>query len=758
MQKGTLKTLRRWLAEPYLPGIGNLTIAEIRRTSQQHNQHRHHRASRSTTATTRNTTASGSSGVCSHASLIPVDCSPAHPAVVVLIQSIPAYIPTARPYENTFQHAAAAADPPHKSHHYSIIKRFSSQDGGVVFTVQSPGDGAVPGNEIEVDLENIYDYVSPAELERYENLDWERDDERRRNRPKVGRPRKTSPSGATLAISHNKPKRPLGRPRKYPIVTKTQGPAGFAGVHIATPVKPSLAPQSPSPKSSPAAQHPDQVGSQRRVPTASAVESVSSSESDPTPLNIDQVTPSNARKVVAARPPEPSPSKNSRRTTYSMVEASLGRCDISDEENVIPDSGSEDELSFIPSAREARFASKTEISNSTPDVDEHHDSVFLSGPESSDNQAVTQPNDQTSKVHSVHDGLSSTDGIVDSDEPSDLLQQVQAKNAPRIKSKSSSARTSDLSKSKPIYKYFQPKASVKDVVAYPSLFKGHQTVPTSPTWKGLVGNAAELKDPSGRRSHIKEPASGPAMSHAQQFPTEISPVRPRNSQHPKSPSADPNAARKSTQAANRAKPQASRPARKSLTPHFPSAQLGKPSTPPTLLRARKTMTPHFPSSKKSTGQNTSTRLRGGMTKAPFSTKSPIKASHPNRAPPRPSSNALILQNRDRTRTFPTSLANGHTNDDLITLGSPLTTSDASSVHDRDHLSAIDLPPPRSSAPDITLGSPLTSSSEDTRTKPFSSSSMFTFLQNTNTNHRTKRRRSSGGSGNEGARYDRLVRR
>ncbi|KAL8656028.1 MAG: hypothetical protein Q9210_000516 [Variospora velana] len=558
--------------------------------------------------------ASGSSRTHSQASLIPVDCSPAHslltskPSVVVLIQSIPAYTPTARPYESTFQHAAAATNPPPEHHHCSIIRRFSNQDGGIAFTLQSRGEGDIPGHEIEVDLRNIYDYVSPAELERYENLDWERDDERRRNRPKVGRPRKMALSGTTLTISHNKPKRPLGRPRKYPVVTKTQGPADFAGVHIPTPVKPRLAPQGPSPRRSPAAQQPDQVGFQRSISTTSAVESTSTSESDGIPLNIDQVTPSNARKVVAARPPEPSPSKNSRRTTYSMVEASLGRCDMSDEEDVMPDSGSEDELSIIP-APEARFASKTEISNSTPGVDEQHESLHLSGPESSDNQAVTQPNDKTRKVHSVHDGLSSSNGVVDTDEPSDLLQQFQARKARRIKSKSSNTTTSDISKSKPIYEYFQPKDSVKDVVAYPSLFKGHQPVPTSPTWQGLAGKA-----PS-QRTHLEQD----------------------------------------------------------------------------------------------------------------------------------------LTSRNH-------LANDHTNDDLITLGSPLTPSDASSVHDRDHLAAIDLRPPRSLAPDITLGDPLTSSSEDNSTKPLSSSSMFTHVQNTNTNHRTKRRRSSGGSGNEGARYDRLVRR
>lgn len=190
-------------------------------------------------------------------------------AAFVLIQSVPPYVPTARCHDSAFQQAAAGAHLSNEHHNGSIIKRFSKDDGGIAFTVKLPDKGDIAGNELDVDLRDIYDYVSPAELERYENLDWELDDERRRNRKKVGRPRKTLPS--TLAMGQ-KPKRPLGRPRKYPIKTQDLGPADFAGVHIPSPLKPRLGTQDPSPITS--------VAAQRRESLTSAVESVETSASD----------------------------------------------------------------------------------------------------------------------------------------------------------------------------------------------------------------------------------------------------------------------------------------------------------------------------------------------------------------------------------------------------------------------------------------------------------------------------------------------
>ncbi|KAI4197547.1 MAG: hypothetical protein LQ348_002140, partial [Seirophora lacunosa] len=597
-------------------------------------------------------------------------------AAFVLIQSVPPYVPTARCHDSAFQQAAAGAHLSNEHHNGSIIKRFSKDDGGIAFTVKLPDKGDIAGNELDVDLRDIYDYVSPAELERYENLDWELDDERRRNRKKVGRPRKTLPS--TLAMGQ-KPKRPLGRPRKYPIKTQDLGPADFAGVHIPSPLKPRLGTQDPSPITS--------VAAQRRESLTSAVESVETSASDSTPHNIDQLTPSNARKVRAVRQPPASPSIPGRRTTYSMVEASLGKYEISDEEEVIPESGSEDELSLNPSTREPRFASRTEISNSTPGLDEQHESLLLSGSENSDNQASTSPHSKTMQLQAVHNDSSSSDGIADTDGPDDILEKFQAGKTRRIESKSSSTMTSNTSKPKLIHEYFKPKSSAKDAVAYPSLLPNHSPIPSPSTSQVLSGNAPKSKDPSATRSPINE------SFDAQKIQKNLSPVPPSHSQHPKLPSVDHIAAQKSTQPANGTRPQSSRPAQKSMTPHFPS-------------------------SNKHISKSNSSRLLGGTTKSPFSTKSPTKALRAPGAPPPPlPSNAPLLQeDRHQIQLLLGSRPHEHTNSDVVILGSPLTPSHASS-EEKPHLPATDPLPRRSS---IMLGSPMTSSSEDTRVKPSSS--------------------------------------
>ncbi|KAL9012878.1 MAG: hypothetical protein Q9173_002388 [Seirophora scorigena] len=641
-------------------------------------------------------------------------------AVVVLIQSVPPYVPTARLHDSAFQQAAAGAHLPNDNHNGSIIKRFSKDDGGIAFTVKLPDKGNIAANEVDVDLRNIYTYVSPAELERYENLDWELDDERRRNRKKVGRPRKTSPSALAMV---QKPKRPLGRPRKYPVKTQDHGPADFVGVHIPSPVKPRPETQDPSPVTS--------VTAHRRESLTSAVESVETSASDGTPLNIDQLTPSNARKVTAVRPPPASPPIHSRRTTYSMVEASLGRYEISDEEEVIPESGSEDELSLNPSTREPRFASRTEISNSTPGLDEQHESLFLSRPESSDNQASTSPHSKTMQLQAVHNESSTSDGVADTDGPDDILEQLQAGKTRRIESNSSSTMTSNTSKPKLIHEYFKPKSSAKNAVAYPSLFPNHSPIPSPSISQDLSGNAPKPKNPSAVRPHINE------SFDAQKIRKSLSPVPPSHAQHPKLPSVDHIAARKSTQAAKGTRPQSFRPAHKSMTPHFPS-------------------------SNKHLSKSNSPRLRGGTTKSPFSTKSPTKAPRATGAPPPLPPKAPILQDRHQIQALLASPPHDHTDSDVVILGSPLTPSDASS-EERNHLPGTDPLPPQSPRPDIMLGSPLTSSSEDPRIQPSSSSSPPSqHVPNANTNHRTKRRRgSSDGSGsgsgkNKGRRRNRSV--
>ncbi|KAL8963589.1 MAG: hypothetical protein Q9193_000156, partial [Seirophora villosa] len=362
-----------------------------------------------------------------------------------------------------------------------------------------------------------------------------------------------------------------------------------------------------------------------------------------------------------------------------MVEASLGKYEISDEEEVIPESGSEDELSLNPSTREPRFASRTEISNSTPGLDEQHESLLLSGAESSDNQAPTSPHSKTMQLQAVHNESSSSDGIADTDGAEDILERFQAGKTRRIESKSSSTTTSNKSKPKLIHEYFKPKPSAKDAVAYPALLPNHSPISSSSTSQVLSGNAPKSKDPSATRSPIKE------SFNAQKIRKSLSPVPSSHLQHPRLPPVDHTAARKSTQPANGTRPQSSRPAQKSMTPHFPS-------------------------SNKHLSKSNSPRILGGTTKSPFSTKSPTKAPRATGAPPPPlPSNAPILQ-EDRHQIQLLLGSRPHDSDDVVVLGSPLTPSAASS-EGRDRFPATDPLPRRSS---IMLGSPLVSSEEDIR--------------------------------------------
>lgn len=121
----------------------------------------------------------------------------------------------------------------------TIISRFTTEDGRIGFTIATEpgGDDASSRQEIDVDLMDIYDHVTPAELERYEHHDWELESQREQNRRKVGRPRKRVPSfdgfvGVDKAAT--KPKRPLGRPKKSSVLS---GRSAFAGVYIPSPVK-----------------------------------------------------------------------------------------------------------------------------------------------------------------------------------------------------------------------------------------------------------------------------------------------------------------------------------------------------------------------------------------------------------------------------------------------------------------------------------------------------------------------------------------
>ena len=137
----------------------------------------------------------------------------------------------------------------------TVLSRYTTEHGWIRFTVRRPlANGTLSSSdteEVDVDLAEIYDYVTPAELEHYEHRELELEAERKANRPKVGRPRKSPPgfSVSTEVMGQEiKIQRPLGRPRKRPLTSGQkirrglaqqihQPRTAFAGVYIPSPVK-----------------------------------------------------------------------------------------------------------------------------------------------------------------------------------------------------------------------------------------------------------------------------------------------------------------------------------------------------------------------------------------------------------------------------------------------------------------------------------------------------------------------------------------
>ncbi|KAL8687421.1 MAG: hypothetical protein Q9218_006402, partial [Villophora microphyllina] len=271
-----------------------------------------------------------------------------------------------------------------------IIARYTTEDGRIIFAVkpkQSHDAANLEHKEIEVDLENIYQHVTPSELERFEHHDWDLEEERERRRPKVGRPRKRVPgSQPAHEVPDVKPKRPLGRPRKKvpgtvdPIKVKAgrRGRSAFVGVHIQSPMKQTERRTSTPPSSNPSRTsrssplRPSSINGQSS--TFDIAEDTLMLGSEATMLKIDQLTPANAKRVVGdtCTKIEPSPSKRTTRPSYSMVEAALGESLSSGDEETPPDSESEDELTLAVTNFNRRLAHKAEIAP-TLNIEDHHD-------------------------------------------------------------------------------------------------------------------------------------------------------------------------------------------------------------------------------------------------------------------------------------------------------------------------------------------------------------------------------------------------
>ena len=156
--------------------------------------------------------------------------------VEVRVPYVPPYIPCRS--RNGTRSRRRPASQPTASVNGSIVSRYTTEAGKIGFVIipDSHRDGE-NATEIEVDLADIYDYVTPAELERYEHHEWDLESERERERRRRKFERQLRAAYSAEEHFVNRPKRPLGRPRKEKSAAPN-GPARFVAVHIPSPGKP----------------------------------------------------------------------------------------------------------------------------------------------------------------------------------------------------------------------------------------------------------------------------------------------------------------------------------------------------------------------------------------------------------------------------------------------------------------------------------------------------------------------------------------
>ncbi|KAI4219072.1 MAG: hypothetical protein LQ349_008466, partial [Xanthoria aureola] len=410
--------------------------------------------------------------------------------IEIQIPHVPRYVPNTKLPEELDDQKIAAVTLANDRRYGIILSRFTTDDGRIGFTIRLPyANGAeVSANgseisadmeEVDVDLASIYDYVTPVELERYEHHEIELEAEREANRPRVGRPRKRSPGLiiSTEIMGEEIPmKRPLGRPRKRPFMgeeIKMKKPLGrprkrpaalnentrtglaertheprlvFAGVHIPSPVragqtsstilsKPISSAASESASSDLFQAYPgDDTSATGQEETPEVGGTITMGEQLPLTtdtiaeisINIDQLTPSNARRVIGI--PQQSPKYGTHRPSYSMIEAALSE---SDTEESLPQSPSEDELSsLLPITQQRRFSAVAEVAESN--ASDIQDPILISSSSSSLNDG-----DKSSRPMSVdrdmEELLSDDEAVGNVPEDLDkLLQQFHAKNTRRL--------------------------------------------------------------------------------------------------------------------------------------------------------------------------------------------------------------------------------------------------------------------------------------------------------------------------------------
>ncbi|KAL8899841.1 MAG: hypothetical protein Q9192_001367 [Flavoplaca navasiana] len=359
--------------------------------------------------------------------------------VEIQVPTVPRYIPNTKLPRELLEQKLAAVTLSHDRRNGAILSRFTKEDGKIGFTIRvsfaNDTDNAANEEAFDVDLAKIYDYVTPAELERYEHHELELEAEREANRPKVGRPRKKFIMSTEIMGEEIKVKKPLGRPRKRPaasdqnIRTSKRPRLVFAGVHIPSPPKASqtLSTSPSEPTSSVSSQSVMRLFSRDN---SSALEQETMSDTEDTRINIDQLTPSNARRVISV--PQPSSGQRTHRPSYSMVNAALSESETEDD---LPQSPSEDELSaLIPKTQKRRFSAVAEVAESVSSDAEDPITISSSSASPGDGDRVSHSKSNDGDVDMLVDG----NGVVDRDlsDHDQLLQQFHANSTRRLPSKS----------------------------------------------------------------------------------------------------------------------------------------------------------------------------------------------------------------------------------------------------------------------------------------------------------------------------------
>ncbi|KAL8976711.1 MAG: hypothetical protein Q9205_007341 [Flavoplaca limonia] len=260
-----------------------------------------------------------------------------------------------------------------------------------------------------------------------------------------------------------KVKKPLGRPRKRPAASDqniriSKRPRwGFAGVHIPSPHKASqtlsTSPSEPTPS----------VSSQSVMrlfsrDNSSALGQEAMSDAEDTRINIDQLTPSNAKRVISV--PQPSSGQRTHRPSYSMVNAALSE---SETEEDLPHSPSEDELSaLIPTTQKRRFSAVAEVAESVSTDAEDPITISSSSASPKDGDRVSHSKSNHGDVDMLIDGNEAVGKNLSDHEQ--LLQQFHANSTRRLPSKSPTpTKHTSPSLSRPLQQPGIPDMSAKNL-------------------------------------------------------------------------------------------------------------------------------------------------------------------------------------------------------------------------------------------------------------------------------------------------------